>query len=481
MRAITLWLAAAFAAALEAQTVNLHGIVSSTGGQPLAGAIVVLRGMALKDTTGSDGAYSIVNSPVSVGPLSRPGRLVQLNGNILSLDLDSPSEVEIEILQANGHLVSRERIPDARSGQIRLRLDAGSGKTELLLVQVRIGTETAAFRTLPWADGGVASSQANAASMDGIAARKTAVADTLLVTATGYVGKSVAITSYEQTINVVLEPLAVCNPADKTADPVTVNSPNTGSPVTGSLEAVVETDAGLSTHTIYRPKVLGAGKNYPILVWGNGACATDGTAHPEFFKEIVSHGYVVVVDGKPKGTGGHDMGSPLATLGKPQLDALTWATGQNRKPCSRFYQSLDTTKVGAFGWSCGGLMTYGASPDPRIDAVIIMSSGLLNPDQTVLDKVHTPIAYVCGGSEDIAFANCARDYKNMKTQPAILANDPVGHGGTYYGDNGGSFAKIAIAWFDWWLKGDATVKAKFTGASCTFCKSPWTLETKNLP
>jgi hypothetical protein len=171
----------------------------------------------------------------------------------------------------------------------------------------------------------------------------------------------------------------------------------------------------------------------------------------------------------------------LATLGKPLLDALTWATGQNKKPCSRFYQSLDTTRVGAFGWSCGGLMAYGASPDPRVDAVIIMSSGLLNPDQTVLDKVHTPIAYVCGGSEDIAFANCARDYKNMKTQPAILANDPVGHGGTYYGDNGGSFAKIAIAWFDWWLKGETSIKAKFTGASCTFCKSPWTLETKNLP
>ncbi|MEN9307643.1 MAG: hypothetical protein RL173_1575 [Fibrobacterota bacterium] len=481
MRAPTLWLVAAFAVAIEAQTVNLHGIVSSTGGQPVAGAIVTLRAMALKDTTGSDGSYSIVNSLVSISPLTRPGRMVRLNGNILSIDLETPSKVEIEIIEANGHLVSRQSIPDARSGQFRLGLDAGSGKTDLLLVQVTIGSETATFRTLPWGDGRVASSQASTTAVDGIAARKSAIPDTLLVTATGYVGKSVAIPSYEQTINVVLEPLAVCNPADRTADPVTVNSPNTGSPVTGSLEAVVETDAGLSSHTIYRPKILGAGKNYPILIWGNGACATDGTAHPEFFKEIVSHGYVVLVDGKPKGTGGHDMGSPLATLGKPLLDALTWATGQNKKPCSRFYQSLDTTRVGAFGWSCGGLMAYGASPDPRVDAVIIMSSGLLNPDQTVLDKVHTPIAYVCGGSEDIAFANCARDYKNMKTQPAILANDPVGHGGTYYGDNGGSFAKIAIAWFDWWLKGETSIKAKFTGASCTFCKSPWTLETKNLP
>jgi len=477
MRARTTLATVLFAAAINAQTVNLNGTVTSLAGQPLAGAIVTLQGIGLKDTTGSDGKYSLAQSLVSVQPLSRPGRAVQLNGNILSYDLETPHQVDVRIIDADGQLLSLERISDARTGQYALSGNALLRKAGLLLVQVGIGTETATFQILSLGDNRIASGKAHV----DIASRQLAVSDTLKVAATGYTPKSVFVASYEQTINVTLEPLATCNPADKTADPVTVNSPNTGSPVTGSLEVVVETDASLSSHTIYRPKVLGAGKNYPILVWGNGACATDGTAHPEFFKEIVSHGYVVVVDGTPKGTGGHDMGSPLSTLAKPQLDALTWATGQNRKACSRFYQSLDTTKVGAFGWSCGGLMTYGASSDPRIDAVIIMSSGLLNPDQTVLDKVHTPIAYVCGGSEDIAFNNCTRDYKNMKTVPAILANDPVGHGGTYYGDNGGSFAKIATAWFDWWLKGDATIKAKFTGASCTFCKSPWTLETKNLP
>jgi hypothetical protein len=483
MRALTPLLAGAFATMLEAQTVDLHGLVSNASGKPIGGAIVALRGMGLKDTTGSDGKYSLANPMVSVSPLSRPGRQVHLNGKILSLDIETPSTVDIKVFEANGHLVSRDRIPDARSGQYLLGIDEPLRNPERLLVQISIGGEKAMFQILSMGDEHIAARAPGIATYGegNNASRKLAASDTLKVTATGYLAKSVAISSYEQTLNLTLDSIATCNPVDRTPDPVTVNSPNTGSPVTGTLEAVVETDATLSSHTIYRPKTLGAGKNYPILVWGNGACATDGTAHPEFFKEIVSHGYVVLVDGTPKGTGGHDMGSPLATLAKPQLNALTWATAQNGKACSRFYQSLDTTKVGAFGWSCGGLMTYGASSDPRIDAVIIMSSGLLNPDQTVLDKVHTPIAYVCGGSSDIAFDNCTRDYKNMKTVPAILANDPVGHGGTYYGDNGGSFAKIATAWFDWWLKGDATVKSRFTGANCTFCKSPWTLETKNLP
>jgi len=96
--------------------------------------------------------------------------------------------------------------------------------------------------------------------------------------------------------------------------------------------------------------------------------------------------------------------------------------------------------------------------------------------------VSAPIAYVCGGSSDIAYGNCKRDFTNMKTVPTIFANDPVGHGGTYYSDNGGEFAKIALAWFDWWLKGDTGTngKLRFTDPSSPFFKSPWTMETKRL-
>ena len=50
-----------------AQTVNLSGTVTdSAGNSPLSGVIVGLATLGYKDTTGSDGKYSVTNPPVSI-------------------------------------------------------------------------------------------------------------------------------------------------------------------------------------------------------------------------------------------------------------------------------------------------------------------------------------------------------------------------------------------------------------------------------
>src|SRR5579871_742729 len=65
---------------------------------------------------------------------------------------------------------------------------------------------------------------------------------------------------------------------------------------TGPFPAVMEQDPSLPTHTIYRPKDMAAlhGQKLPIVAWGEGGCANNGTAYRNFLGEIASHGFLVI-------------------------------------------------------------------------------------------------------------------------------------------------------------------------------------------
>ena len=92
--------------------------------------------------------------------------------------------------------------------------------------------------------------------------------------------------------------------------------------------------------------------------------------------EIASHGYFVIADGTPNGTSSGSLGSDTVAMGKPLLAYIDWAIAENDKPCSAYYQSLDTTKIATNGFSCGGLMAEGTAGDPRITTWGLNSSGL---------------------------------------------------------------------------------------------------------
>ena len=81
-----------------------------------------------------------------------------------------------------------------------------------------------------------------------------------------------------------------------------VNTNATGS---GPHRVVVETNAdpGIKEGTIFRPMDLGGAEKYPIFVWGEGACSQNGLSNATAMAEIASHGYFVVADGTPNGTG----------------------------------------------------------------------------------------------------------------------------------------------------------------------------------
>lgn len=269
-------------------------------------------------------------------------------------------------------------------------------------------------------------------------------------------------------------PTGNCDPNAPTPRPVSVS--DQGSPHTGSHQVKVEVDPTLPEYTIYRPADLDNG-NYPIFAWGEGACSRDGTAYAEFLAELASYGYLVIADGEPNGSGSSsDDGAAL-------LVAIDWAIAENDRPCSQYYQNLDSTKIIVSGHSCGGLMAMHVSNDPRISTVILCNSGLFDREQNVYNALHTPIAIVDGGPDDMAYVNGLADFNAINNVPIIFANLPVGHGGTYSNDNGGEYARFLIAWMRWHLYGDtgATGRGMFVGANCGFCNTNWDLQSKNLP
>lgn len=292
---------------------------------------------------------------------------------------------------------------------------------------------------------------------------------------------------------------------------------------TGPYPAIIEGDPGVPGHTIYRPDNLSPFSQenpMPVMAWGNGGCANSSRMHANFLEEIASHGYLVVAIGPfsaseeaPK-QGGRTKSAQL-------LEALDWATAENKRSNSKYYGKVDPSKFAAAGMSCGGLQALEVSPDPRIATSVIMNSGILNTpfgapkgvpktgvpktgipktgapkegaapkmqlampavDKELLKKLHAPIFYVIGGEKDIAYPNAVDDFAKIDSVPVAMANLDVGHGGTYSQPNGGEFGKVAVAWLKWQLEGDENAGKMFSGSSCGLCNhAEWKFEKKKIP
>ena len=277
--------------------------------------------------------------------------------------------------------------------------------------------------------------------------------------------------------------------------------PNT--PGDGPYPALVEIDGSLPGHVIYRPADLtpfGGGK-LPVVIWGNGACADDGTAHRFHLAQIASYGYLVVAAGHWRSGPGATEGPfvqampadgalpPPATTAEDVLEGLDWAIAQDRDAASRLYGRVDTNSVAVAGHSCGGLQAITLAADPRVDTVLVHNSGIYNDQNSpirglmvskdMLRNFHQPVIYILGGPTDIAYPNGSDDYARLTQVPAMLANLPVGHGGTFGEPMGGAVAHVAVDWLEWQLRGDEVAARTFTGENCRLCTgTDWSLERK---
>jgi len=227
-----------------------------------------------------------------------------------------------------------------------------------------------------------------------------------------------------------------------------------------------------------------------------------------------------------RGGAGGGMGAGGGTQSSQLLDALNWATAENKRQDSKYYQKLDPSKFAVFGHSCGGLQALEVSPDPRVTTTLVMDSGIVIPGskpkagmppggapkaggpqagmpggappggapkmpamggamsigKEVLQKLHSPVIYINGGEKDIAYVNGMDDFAKIDKVPVGMANLDVGHGGTYNQPNGGEFGRVAVAWLQWQLKKDETAGKMFSGQSCGLCKDEkWKFEKKMMP
>ncbi|KAF2664636.1 alpha/beta-hydrolase [Microthyrium microscopicum] len=252
----------------------------------------------------------------------------------------------------------------------------------------------------------------------------------------------------------------------------------------GPYKAHYTTDPGLPDHTIYAPKEAPKDVSMPLIVWGEGACAAQGTAFVNLLTELASHGYVVLANGAP-GTPGSAFPSDRSKTTSPEqlTQSMDWVT--SGKDAGK-YGTIDKTKVAAAGQSCGGAQAMRVSGDPRIKLTAMFNSGGMGklgggkgPAFAAKDLKH-PIIYLLGGTGDLAYAGGSAEYKSLPaTVPSILFSmDGAGHGGTYGEIHAGKFGKAAVAAFDYILKGDAKAKSSlFPGEG--FKADGWDYEFKN--
>ncbi|KAJ3053590.1 hypothetical protein HK097_003917 [Rhizophlyctis rosea] len=236
------------------------------------------------------------------------------------------------------------------------------------------------------------------------------------------------------------------------------------------------TDSSLQRHTIYQPRTVPSGASFPILVWGEGACAADGTAVQNFLHNIASYGFVVIANGNPGGSG--------TTSASWLTESLDWVS---QKAGSSGYQHYDKNRIAAAGWSCGGLEAYEMRSDSRVKSIGIFNSGQFDQSSTnrVVPQVRVPIFFFLGGPSDIAYNNDSpvlqgeRDYDAVSSGiPKWKGNLNVGHGATYYDQNGGKFGTAAANWLSWVLKGDSSAASFFTGNGAQ--SAGWNVEYANL-
>ncbi|MEO9131520.1 MAG: hypothetical protein ABI240_09955 [Sphingomonas sp.] len=274
---------------------------------------------------------------------------------------------------------------------------------------------------------------------------------------------------------------------------------------TGPFAAIKEVVPSLADHVFYHPADLAAlgSRKIGILAWGNGGCSDDGASARLQLVEIASHGYLAIAPGTilsgpgappPKLTQGMAAAGklpPVKTTAADVTRSIDWAFAENERRGSPFYHRLDLKRLGVAGHSCGGLQALQVAADPRVRAVVIQNSGVFadgsNPipgiqvDKSILKKLHTPILYILGGPTDIAYPNGMDDFARIDTVPAMVANLPVGHGGTFAKPNGGAVAQVVIKWLDWQLSGDAEAAKMFVGKECGLCTdTAWTVDRKRI-
>jgi poly(3-hydroxybutyrate) depolymerase len=197
------------ACGINAQSINLHGTVSNKSGKPINGAILTLSAQKIKDTTGTDGVYSLTKIVTSTLPLLIPQYTSAiLQNDALVFSLTEPSDIKIQAFDISGTLLKKVLLSNITTGFYSYKLSEITPSNKLFIIKISINNTEMTFRFHPLANGKYTLQSATKSS-DVIAnqmlAKINAVNDTLKITATGYKDKAITINAYEQKLDITLD------------------------------------------------------------------------------------------------------------------------------------------------------------------------------------------------------------------------------------------------------------------------------------
>lgn len=283
---------------------------------------------------------------------------------------------------------------------------------------------------------------------------------------------------------IALSAPCAAQPAGITPEMIATALPEEGAPkaVPGAYPVMSELAFGADGLMTYRPSNLDrfpAQDTLPVVVWGNGGCAIDGSRYAGFLSTIASHGFLVITTAGPAPQPGQPRRQATAEDLKAAID---WAERENARAGSPLGGKIATDKVAVMGQSCGGILSIELGADPRVGTIGVFNSGARDPADGQLAKLHGPVLLINGHERDFMFAASRATYDAIDHLPAFYgARHGAGHTATAYHVGGGEFANVASNWVRWHFKGDREARAMFAGEKCGLCADPnWDVESSRL-
>lgn len=367
----------------QAQNVNLRGVVSGGDGKAVANASVTLVGLNLKATTDASGNYSITRT-TSILSSIRSDDFAMING-ILELTLRGTVPASVEVFDIGGHLLRRELLPTPVSGIYRWDIAQSARGTGLLVIKASIGNQSQSFRFLPLGQG--RGSAASSSFVGGGLARAAVLPDTVKVTASGFKDKAVAITSYEQTLNIALEANASTGAGRSAGCGKALGSLKTGYyKITSSG---ISREYAIDIPTNYDPSK--AYKLYYCSHWigskaadiVNGVVSNGGAANWAFYglKRMA------------------DSAQQPGIFIAPSANGSTWGQSDHALfddilKYAKTNLCIDTARVFATGFSFGAMITYSLSTNHQTDIRAVATLAAANYNIWLPTNSHKKIAYL---------------------------------------------------------------------------------------
>ena len=157
--------------------------------------------------------------------------------------------------------------------------------------------------------------------------------------------------------------------------------------------------------------------------------------------------------------------------GTEQRDSIDYILDEAKRSGSKFYQKVDTSKIGAAGHSQGGRSAVNAAQkDSRIRCVLSIA-GASNAEEA--GGLSTPIFFMTGTSDLVVVSSrWVQPSYNAVSGKAVYASLKNGVHTTCM-TNPTKISGYAVDWFDAYLKGDSSAKKEFAAGGALSKDSAW--------